>query len=268
MPKRRIEECAARRQARVDRGEDVIVGVNKYRLEQEDELDILDIDNTAVRGAQIERLRQVRATRDAEAVRVALAELSGLARASEGNLLEAAIRCARARASVGEISSALEDEFTRYRASTSSISGVYRAAAEGDEEYEAARRDVLVKLGQDGHDRGMKVVATAFADVGFDVDIGPLFQIPEEAARQAIENDVHVVGVSTQAGGHKSLVPELVELLRAQGADDVCVVVGGIVPPQDYAFLRERGVAAILGPGTPIPRAAREVLEAIRSRRK
>jgi methylmalonyl-CoA mutase len=282
MPKRRIEECAARRQARVDRGEDVIVGVNKYRLEQEDELDILDIDNTAVRGAQIERLRQVRATRDAEAVRGALAELSGLARASEGNLLEAAIRCARARASVGEISSALEEEFTRYRASTSSISGVYRAAAEGDEEYEAVRRDVeafakaegrrprmlLVKLGQDGHDRGMKVVATAFADVGFDVDIGPLFQIPEEAARQAIENDVHVVGVSTQAGGHKSLVPELVDLLRAQGADDVCVVVGGIVPPRDYAFLRERGVAAILGPGTPIPQAAREVLEAIRSRSK
>ncbi|UCE84952.1 MAG: cobalamin-dependent protein, partial [Deltaproteobacteria bacterium] len=281
MPKRRIEECAARRQARIDRGEEVIVGVNKYRLAEEEELDIRDIDNTAVRESQIARLKRVRSERDPKELEGSLAELSALARSGTGNLLEAAIRCARARASVGEISSALEREFTRYRASTSAISGVYRAVAEGDEAYESIRSDVeafaraegrrprmlLVKLGQDGHDRGMKVVATAFADVGFDVDIGPLFQVPEEAARQAIENDVHVVGVSTQAGGHKTLVPELVKLLREQGAEDICVVVGGIVPPRDYAYLREHGVAAILGPGTPIPEAAREVLEAIRSRR-
>jgi methylmalonyl-CoA mutase len=281
MPKLRIEECAARRQARVDRGDDVIVGVNKYRPDETVEIDVLDVDNRAVREAQIQRLDRIRASRDAGAVERALAGVAEVARSGRGNLLEAAVEAARVRATVGEISEALEGVFTRYRADVRSVSGVYRSVYEGDEEFEAVLREVdafaeaegrrprmlVVKLGQDGHDRGMKVIATAFADFGFDVDIGPLFQVPAEAARQAIENDVHVVGVSSQAAGHKTLVPDLVEELRAQGAANVAVVVGGIIPPRDYAFLREHGVAAIFGPGTSVPKAAREVLQVIRDRR-
>jgi methylmalonyl-CoA mutase len=281
MPKLRIEECAARRQARVDRGEDVIVGVNKYPPPEEDEIDVLDVDNRAVREAQVGRLERMRAERDASAVERALARLEQTARSGEGNLLEAALEAARARASGGEISEALEKVFTRYRADIRSVSGVYGAAYAGDEEFEAIRREVesfaegegrrprmlVVKLGQDGHDRGMKVIATAFADLGFDVDVGPMFQIPEEAARQAIENDVHVVGVSSLAAGHRTLVPELVRELEAQSAGEIAVVVGGVIPPGDYEPLREHGVAAVFGPGTAVPKAAREVLEVIRGRR-
>ncbi len=280
MPKLRIEECATRRQARVDRGDDVIVGVNKYRLDEEPELDVRDIDNTAVRQAQIERLTRIRAERDAGAVAEALAALTELARSGEGNLLEAAIDAARARASVGEISDALEEVYSRYRADIQSVSGVYGQAYAGEEGFEDVCREVrefaeaegrrprmlVVKLGQDGHDRGMKVIATAFADIGFDVDIGPLFQTPDEAARQAIENDVHVVGVSSQAAGHKTLVPLLVDALRKAGGENIAVIVGGVIPPRDYAFLREHGAAAIFGPGTAIPKAASEVLQVLRER--
>jgi methylmalonyl-CoA mutase len=282
MPKLRIEECAARRQAGIDRGEDVIVGVNRYRPPQEEEIDVLDVDNHAVRAAQIRRLERIRATRDKAAVERTLAALGEVARSGRGNLLEASVEAARARATVGEISRALEEVFTRYRADVRSVSGVYRGAYAGDPEFEAIwasvrefgeaegrrPRILVVKLGQDGHDRGMKVIATAFADLGFDVDVGPLFQTPAEAARQAIENDVHVVGVSSQAAGHKTLVPELLEELRRQGGEGIAVVVGGIIPPRDYAFLRERGVAAVFGPGTPVPKAAREVLGVLRARRR
>jgi len=281
MPKLRIEECATRRQARIDRGDDVIVGVNKYRAPQERPLEVLDIDNTAVREAQIARLARVRAGRDAGAVSQALETLSRSARSGEGNLLEGAVAAARVRATLGEISEALERVFTRHRAEIRSVSGVYRSVYQGDPEFDAVRREVdefakqegrrprilVVKLGQDGHDRGMKVIATAFADLGFDVDIGPLFQMPEEAARQAVENDVHAVGVSSQAAGHRTLVPQLVAALRAMGANEVAVVVGGVIPPKDYAFLREQGAAAVFGPGTPVPEAAREVLHAIKARR-
>jgi methylmalonyl-CoA mutase len=280
MPKLRIEECAARRQARVDRGDDVIVGVNKYQIDEETEIEVLDVDNEAVRAAQIARLEQIRASRDGDAVDAALAQLQEVARSGEGNLLEAAVEAARRRATIGEISDALEQEFTRYRADVQSISGVYGGVYAGDEAFDSVLREVVqfaedegrrprmlvVKLGQDGHDRGMKVIATAFADLGFDVDVGPLFQVPAEAARMAVENDVHVIGVSSQAAGHKTLVPELVKELAAQGADNIVVVVGGIIPPKDYDFLREKGVAAIFGPGTAIPKAAREVLQVIRSR--
>ncbi len=281
MPKLRIEECATRRQARIDLGDDVIVGVNKYPAPNEAPLDVLQIDNTAVREAQIRRLDRIRRERSTDAARDALARLEALARSGDGNLLEAAVDAARARCTVGEISEALERVYTRHRAEIRSVSGIYGAVHSGDEAFEAVRREVeafgreegrrprilVVKLGQDGHDRGMKVIATAFADLGFDVDIGPLFQMPEEAARQAIDNDVHVVGVSSQAAGHRTLVPQLVEALKAQGAEDVLVVVGGVIPPGDYAFLREHGAAAVFGPGTPVPKAAREVLQAIRAKR-
>jgi methylmalonyl-CoA mutase len=281
MPKLRIEEAAARRQARVDSGEDVIVGVNKYRLAEETPLDVRDIDNTAVREAQVRRLERIRSTRDAGAVEKALARLTELATSGQGNLLEAAIDAARVRATLGEISLALEKVYTRHRAEVRSVSGVYGGTYRGDDEFEAAQREVeafakqegrrprmlVVKLGQDGHDRGMKVIATAFADLGFDVDVGPLFQTPEEAAQQALDADVHVVGVSSQAAGHKTLVPELVRALRAKGAPEIAVVVGGIVPPRDYPYLREQGVAAVFGPGTAIPKAAREVLQVVRNRR-
>jgi methylmalonyl-CoA mutase len=281
MPKLRIEECAARRQARIDKGDDVIVGVNRYPAPDEDPLPVLDIDNSAVREAQIRRLEGVRKRRDAGAVKEALDRLEAIARGGPGNLLEAAVAAARVRASVGEISESLERVFTRHRAEIRSVSGVYRAAWQGDEEFEAMRREVdafaasegrrprilVVKLGQDGHDRGMKVIATAFADLGFDVDVGPLFQMPEEAARQAIENDVHVIGVSSQAAGHKTLVPQLVRALRDQGAPEIAVVVGGVIPPKDYAYLKDQGASAVFGPGTPIPRAAREVLRAVQARR-
>ena len=281
IPKLRIEEAATRRQARIDSGDDVIVGVNKYALAEQTDIEIRDIDNAAVREAQIARLDQIRASRDSAAVEAALEELTRMARTGEGNLLEAAIDAARLRATVGEISEALEREYTRHRAEVRSVSGVYSKSYQGDDDFEAVCRDVgqfaeeagrqprmlVVKLGQDGHDRGMKVIATAFADIGFDVDVGPLFQTPEEAARMAIDNDVHVVGVSSQAAGHKTLVPLLVEELRKQGAEDVAVVVGGVIPPTDYDFLRGEGAAAVFGPGTPIPKAAGEVLSVLRSRR-
>jgi len=281
MPKLRIEECAARRQARIDRGDDVIVGVNRYHQGESHELDVLDVDNQAVREAQIARLEHIRATRDAAGVEKALARLQEVARTGDGNLLEAAVEAARLRATVGEISEALEKEFTRYRADVRSVSGVYSSVYAGDEEFDSVLREVVefaetegrrprmlvVKLGQDGHDRGMKVIATAFADLGFDVDIGPLFQIPAEAARMAVENDVHVIGVSSQAAGHKTLVPQLVSELEALGASGIAVVVGGVIPPKDYEHLRAHGVAAIFGPGTAVPKAAREVLQVIRARR-
>jgi methylmalonyl-CoA mutase len=281
MPKLKVEEAATRRQARVDSGEDVIVGVNKYRHESEDPIEVRDIDNTAVREAQVRRLAQVRAGRDEAEVERSLGVLGDLARSGEGNLLEAAIAAARARATLGEISEALEQVYSRYRAEIRSVSGVYGGSYQGDAEFEAVCREVaafgdeegrrprmlVVKLGQDGHDRGLKVIATAFADLGFDVDVGPLFQTPAEAARQAVDSDVHAVGVSSQAGGHRTLVPALIEALRKEGAGEVAVIVGGIIPPQDYEFLGQEGAAAIFGPGTPIPKAAREVLAAIRSRR-
>jgi len=282
MPKLRIEECAARRQARIDRGEDVVVGMNRYVAEEAPELELLDIDNAAVRDSQIRRLKKLREERDTDAVERALAGIRDVAESGEGNLLEACVEAARARATVGEISEAMEKVWGRHRAETRSVSGVYASVWEGDEEFESLHREIdafaeeegrrprllAVKLGQDGHDRGLKVIATAFADLGFDVDVGPLFQTPEEAARQAVENDVHAVGVSSQAAGHRTLVPQLLEALAEQGAEDIAVVVGGIVPPRDHAFLREKGVAAIFGPGTPVPKAAREVLQVIRGRRR
>ncbi|HWS45164.1 MAG TPA: methylmalonyl-CoA mutase [Acidimicrobiia bacterium] len=280
MPKLRIEEAAARRQARVDRGEETIVGVNKYRLENEPPVDVREIDNTEVRRRQLERLARVKAERDPQRVAAALDALTRGAE-GDGNLLELSIEATRARATVGEISDALEKVFGRYRAHIRTISGVYGGAYSGDEEFERVHKEVeafaldegrrprilVAKLGQDGHDRGAKVIATAFADLGFDVDIGPLFQTPEEAAREAIENDVHVVGVSSQAAGHKTLVPQLVEALRAQGARDVVVVVGGVIPASDYEFLHAAGVAAVFGPGSNIPRAASEILTLVRERR-
>ena len=282
MPKLRIEESAARRQARVDRGEDTIVGVNKYRPDAEETVKIRDIDTSAVREQQIARLKSVRARRDEKACRAALEALTRAAGQDQGNLLELAIAATRARATVGEISDALEKVFTRHRATIRSVSGVYGSAYEGDEGFARIRREVaafaqeegrrprmlVVKLGQDGHDRGAKVIATAFADIGFDVDVGPLFQTPEEAARQAIENDVHIVGVSSQAAGHKTLVPQLLAELRRLGGDDILVVCGGVIPPQDYDELMKAGVAAIYGPGTNIPHAASEILGLIRRRRK
>jgi methylmalonyl-CoA mutase len=277
MPKLRIEEAAARRQAAIDRGDEVIVGVNKYRLAEEPEVEVRDVDNTAVREQQLARLSALKANRDEARCQAALQALEAGAR-GDGNLLALSIEATRARATVGEISDALERVFTRHRATIRSIAGVYGSAYEGDEEFEAVRhavdefaaaagrrpRILVAKLGQDGHDRGAKVIATAFADLGFDVDVGPLFQTPEEAARDAIENDVHVVGVSSQAAGHKTLVPELIAQLRKQGGDDILVVVGGVIPAPDYPDLREAGVAAIFGPGTNIPAAAREIVGLLR----
>jgi methylmalonyl-CoA mutase len=280
--KLRIEASAAEKQARIDAGQDVIVGVNKYRLDAESPVDIREIDNSAVRAAQVERLAQVRAKRDQEAVAAALAALTQCARDGNGNLLELAVRASRARASVGEISDALEAVWGRYRATTQTVSGVYGARLAMDGTWERLRKEIdafvaaegrrprlmIAKLGQDGHDRGAKVVATAFADLGFDVDIGPLFQTPDEAARQAIENDVHAIGVSTLAGGHKTLVPAVVAALRAQGVDDIIVFVGGVIPQQDYEALYAAGVAGIYGPGTPIPESAADVLAKVRASRK
>jgi methylmalonyl-CoA mutase len=278
MPKLRIEETAARRQARVDRVEDVIVGVNKFRLDEEPEIDTREIDNTAVRVSQVARLAQIKETRDAGAVEATLGALTRCAETGEGNLLGLAVEAARARATVGEISSAMEKVWGRYHAEIKSISGVYGASFNEDVEWAGLQRDVqafaaehgrrprmlVAKVGQDGHDRGAKVIATAFADLGFDVDVGTLFQTPEEVARQAVENDVHVVGVSTQSGGHKTLVPQLIEELRKMGAGDIVVTVGGIIPPKDYPFLEKAGVRAVFGPGTQIPKAARTVLDLIR----
>ncbi|MFO1537539.1 MAG: methylmalonyl-CoA mutase [Actinomycetota bacterium] len=279
MPKLRIEEAAARRQARIDRGEDTIVGVNRYRLTDEPEVEVREIDNTAVREQQLARLAAVRAGRDEVACRAALDRLTEGAQ-GDGNLLALSIDAARARATGGEISDALESVFSRHRAVVRTIAGVYGSAYEGDAGYDKIRHEVegfataegrrprllVVKMGQDGHDRGAKVIATAFADLGFDVDVGPLFQTPEEAARDAIENDVHVIGVSSQAAGHKTLVPELVAQLRALGGDDIIVVCGGVIPAQDYDYLRASGAAAIFGPGTNIPEAASEVLALVRRR--
>ena len=280
MPKLRIEESAAKRQAAIDRGDEVIVGVNKYKLAKQDPIDILDIDNMKVREAQIARLKATRAARDEAQVKAALAELT--ARAEKGgNLLAAAVDAARARASVGEISDAMEKVFGRHRAEVKTLAGVYGAAYEGDAGFEAIQTDVeafaeeegrrprmlVVKMGQDGHDRGAKVIATAFADIGFDVDVGPLFQTPEEAAQDAIDNDVHVIGISSQAAGHKTLAPKLIEALKAKGAGDILVICGGVIPQQDYDFLMSAGVKAIFGPGTNIPEAAKNILGLIRAAR-
>ncbi|MGR3651057.1 MAG: methylmalonyl-CoA mutase family protein, partial [Roseovarius sp.] len=280
MPKLRIEETAATRQAMIDRGDEVIVGVNKYRKEKEDPIDILDVDNVKVRDSQIKALERIRASRDQVACDAALDELTRRA-VEGGNLLDAAVEAARARATVGEISMALEKEFGRHRAEVRTLAGVYGAAYEGDAGFAAIQRDVekfaedegrrprmlVVKMGQDGHDRGAKVIATAFADIGFDVDVGPLFQTPEEAAQDAIDNDVHVVGISSQAAGHKTLAPRLIEALRARDAGDIIVICGGVIPQQDYEFLQKAGVKAIFGPGTNIPDAARDILDLIRAAR-
>ena len=277
MPKLRIEEAAARKQARIDRGDDVIVGVNKYPVDQKDEVEVLEIDNKAVRESQLRRLAALRDERDEAAVEAILEDIYQCAVSGEGNLLELSIEATRRRATVGEISYAMEREFGRFNAQAQTVSGVYGSAFQDDEGWRAISADIdafverhgrrprmlVCKMGQDGHDRGAKVVATAFADVGFDIDLSPMFSTPEEVARQAIENDVHVVGASSLAAGHKTLVPELIEELRKQGADDIIVIAGGVIPQQDYPFLMEAGVKCIFGPGTPIPQAAREVLDAV-----
>ena len=279
--KMQVETCSADKQARIDSGKDVIVGVNKYKLAKEDAIDILDIDNHAVREAQIARLKNIRATRDTVAVEAALAALTKAAETGDGNLLDLTVKAVRLRATVGEVSDALEKVFTRFRANNQTISGVYGGVVEGENNWEGLKADVakfaeeegrrprimIAKLGQDGHDRGAKVVATAYADLGFDIDMGPLFQTPEEAARQAVENDVHAVGVSSLAAGHKTLLPELVKALKAQGAEDIIVFAGGVIPAQDYDFLYASGAQAIFGPGTRIEDSAKVVLEEIRKAR-
>lgn len=276
--KLKIEASAAEKQARIDSGRDVIVGVNKYKLAQEDAIDTLEVDNHKVREQQVARLRSLRANRDSAAVQAALADLTAAAQSGQGNLLALSIRAVRLRATVGEVSDALEQVFGRHRADTQKVTGVYAAAYDSAQGWAALQQEIadfaqaqgrqprvlIAKLGQDGHDRGAKVVATAFADLGFDVDIGPLFQTPEECARQAIENDVHAVGISTLAAGHKTLVPAIIEALKRQGADDIIVFVGGVIPRQDYEFLYQAGVKGIYGPGTPIPASAKDVLEQIK----
>jgi methylmalonyl-CoA mutase len=277
--KLKIEAAAAEKQARIDAGKDVIVGVNKYRLDQEDHpVEILEVDNVKVREQQIARLQALKANRDNAAVQAALDALTDAAASGQGNLLDLSIKAIRLRATVGEVSYALEKVFGRHNADTQKVTGVYAAAYDSAESWEQLKADIatfaeqhgrrprvmIAKLGQDGHDRGAKVVATAFADLGFDVDIGPLFQAPEECARQAIENDVHAVGVSTLAAGHKTLVPAIIEELKKQGAEDIVVFVGGVIPRQDYDFLYQAGVKGIYGPGTPIPASARDVLEQIK----
>jgi methylmalonyl-CoA mutase len=278
--KMKIEQCAAQKQARIDSGKDVIVGVNKYPPDREEPVEVREIDNTAVLEAQIARLNQLRGKRDSAEVDRALATLAECARSGQGNLLEHTIAAIRVRATVGEVSAALEKVWGRFQAANQTISGVYGAAFAQDQEWKELRQEVeafaeaagrrprmmIAKLGQDGHDRGARVVATALADLGFDVDIGPLFQVPQEAARQAIENDCHAIGVSTLAAGHKTLVPALVQALQDQGADDILVFAGGVIPAQDYPFLQRAGVAGIFGPGTPIPACARQVLEAIKGK--
>lgn len=274
LPKMRIEEAAAKKQARIDSGKDIIVGVNRYRQEQQELIETLEVDNTRVRDAQIARLQQLRAERNQEAVEAVLEKLSACCRSGEGNLLEIAVEAARKRASLGEISMACEKVFGRYQATIRAISGVYSAEIAMDERFQKARhladefalldgrrpRIMIAKMGQDGHDRGAKVIATSFADLGFDVDIGPLFQTPYEAARQAVENDVHILGVSSLAAGHKTLVPQVMEELKKMGREDIMVVAGGVIPPQDYDFLYRAGVSAVFGPGTVIPVAAAEIL--------
>jgi len=275
IPKMRIEEAAARRQARIDSGRDIIVGLNEYRLDHEEPIDILEVDNTAVREAQIHRLAELKASRDSVAVQEALDRITDSMRTGEGNLLELSVVAAQKRATLGEISSAIEKVAGRYQAVTKSVSGVYSAESQGDENFRKAReltarfakmegrqpRILVAKMGQDGHDRGAKVVSTGYADIGFDVDIGPLFQTPAETARQAVENDVHVVGVSSLAAGHKTLIPQLIAELKKLGREDILVIAGGVIPPQDYEFLFQQGVAAIFGPGTPVSVAAIRILE-------
>ena len=281
MPKLRIEEAAARRQADIDKAEQVIVGVNKYRLDKEDDIDIMDIDNEAVRNSQIARLKSIRASRDDGKCQAALDELTRRAEKG-GNLLDAAVDASRARASVGEISMAMEKIFGRHRAEVKTLSGVYGKAYEGDVGFsniqdavnkfavdEGRRpRMLVVKMGQDGHDRGAKIIATSFADIGFDVDVGPLFQTPEEAAQDAIDNDVHVIGISSQAAGHKTLAPALIRILKERDAEEILVICGGVIPQQDYNFLMSAGVKAIFGPGTNIPNAAQEILDLIKTNYK
>jgi methylmalonyl-CoA mutase len=282
IPKMRIEEASARRQAKIDAGRDTIVGINKYRLAKEDPIDTLEIDNTSVRLSQIERLKKLRAERNNDEVQLSLDALTKCAETGEGNLLALAIDAARKRASLGEISTALEKVYGRYKAVIRSISGVYASESQGDESYIKAckmadefaaldgrrPRIMIAKMGQDGHDRGAKVVATGYADIGFDVDMGPLFQTPAEAARQAVENDVHVLGVSSLAAGHKTLVPQVIEELKKLGREDIMVIVGGVIPSQDYDFLYKAGAVAIFGPGTKIPAAAIQMLEILISSRK
>lgn len=274
IPKMRIEEAAARKQARIDSGQDVIVGVNRYQSDEKVELDILDVDNQKVREAQIARIQQMKAERNEEAAQKALQHLEDIARSGNGNLLEAAVECARLRCTLGEISLAMENVFGRYEAKIRSISGVYANETMNDPDFDKARemsdrfaelegrrpRIMIAKMGQDGHDRGAKIIATSFADIGFDVDIGPLFQTPAEAARQAVENDVHVLGVSSLAAGHKTLVPELIAELKSLGREDIMVIAGGVIPQQDYDFLFKAGVFGVYGPGTKISKAAQEIL--------
>ncbi|HYX32722.1 MAG TPA: methylmalonyl-CoA mutase [Oligoflexus sp.] len=281
LPKLKIEEAAARKQARIDSGQDVIVGVNKYQTKEESKFEVRDVDNTKVREQQVARLQAIRQSRDAARVKTTLEALEAGARAN-GNLLELALDCMRARATVGEVSDAMRRVFGEHRAPIQSVSAVYAAEYKMKSDFDDARkliaafadqegrqpRILIAKLGQDGHDRGAKVIATGFADLGFDVDIGPLFQTPEEAVKQAIENDVHVIGISSQAAAHKTLVPRLIELLKQEGSTDIAVVVGGIIPQQDYEFLFQSGAAAVFGPGTPVPTAAVETLEAIKRMRK
>ncbi len=274
LPKMRIEEAAARKQARIDSGKDIIVGVNQYQVEDNDLLDILEVDNTVVRKAQIDRLNKMRQERDAQKVEAALNALKEAAKTGKGNLLELAVVCARERASLGEISDVMEASFGRFKATIRSISGIYSAEAMDDKDFKKAQemveqftklegrrpRIMIAKMGQDGHDRGAKVVATAYADIGFDVDIGPLFQTPEEAARQAVENDVHILGVSSLAAGHKTLVPQVIAELKKLGREDIMVIAGGVIPQQDYKFLEDAGVFGIYGPGTKVPTAAQDLL--------
>ena len=275
IPKLRIEEAAARKQARIDSSQDIIVGVNKYRLEKEDPLQILDVDNQMVRKQQLEQLEQIKASRNTEKVALSLKKITLCAENGEGNLLELAVEAARNRATLGEISSALETVFGRYKAQIKSFSGVYSKEIKDDKSFEKAKqladefakkegrrpRIMIAKMGQDGHDRGAKVVATGYADLGFDVDIGPLFQTPAEAAKQAVENDVHILGVSSLAAGHKTLVPQVIEELKKYGREDIMVVVGGVIPAQDYQFLFDAGAVAVFGPGTKISEAAISILE-------
>ncbi|MGD9759265.1 MAG: methylmalonyl-CoA mutase [Comamonas sp.] len=276
--KLKIEAAAAEKQARIDSGKEVIVGVNKYKLAKEDPVDILEVDNVKVRDSQIARLKNIKAKRDAAQVEAALSAITAAAESCEGNLLDLSIKAVRLRATVGEVSDAMEKAFGRHRADTQKVTGVYAAAYDSAEGWDKLKEEInttsqamgrrprvmIAKLGQDGHDRGAKVVATAFADLGFDVDMGPLFQTPEECARQAIENDVHAVGVSTLAAGHKTLVPAIIAELKKQGADDIIVFVGGVIPAQDYDFLYNAGVKGVYGPGTPIPASAKDVLEQIK----
>ncbi|MDR8393004.1 methylmalonyl-CoA mutase [Aliifodinibius sp. S!AR15-10] len=277
LPKMRIEEAAARKQARIDSGKDTIVGVNKYKLDKESPIDILEVDNAKVRNKQLSRLEKLRSERNEAEVKSALDALTQVAETGDGNLLEAAVEAARKRATLGEISDAMEQVFGRYKATVRSISGVYSSEIDKDKNFKKAQeladdfaelegrrpRIMVAKMGQDGHDRGAKVISTSFADLGFDVDIGPLFQTPEEAAQQAVENDVHILGVSSLAGGHKTLVPQVIEELEKRGRDDIMVIVGGVIPQQDYEFLYDEGVIAIFGPGTVISLAAQQILEVL-----